>query len=73
MAHYIAVCLYNLYQILNINVFVFGGGLTNFGPVLFDRIRAEFDRFNHISLPVDFRFAELGQDFGIIGAAELLK
>lgn len=73
MAHYIAVCLYNLYQILNINVFVFGGGLTNFGPVLFDRIRAEFDRFNHIPLPVDFRFAELGQDFGIIGAAELLK
>ena len=25
MAHYIAVCLYNIYQLLNINVFVFGG------------------------------------------------
>lgn len=72
-AHYIAVCVFNIYQLLNVNLFVFGGGLTHFGPMLYDRVRREFDRYNHISLPVDFRFAELKQDFGIIGAAELVS
>lgn len=73
MAHYIAVCVYNIYELLNINLFVFGGGLTHFGDALFDRVRAEFDRYNKVPLPVEFRFAELKQDFGIIGAAELVK
>jgi hypothetical protein len=36
-------------------------------------VRTEFDRYNHIPQPVDFRFARLKQDFGIIGAAELLR
>jgi glucokinase len=72
-AHYLAVCVYNIYQLLNVNVFVFGGGLTNFGPMLYDKVRKEFDRYNHIPKPVDFRFAELKQDFGIIGAAELAR
>ena len=70
MAHYLAVCLYNCYMLLNINVFVFGGGLTNFGDALFGKVREEFDRYNQIPLPVEFRFAELKKDFGIIGAAE---
>lgn len=73
MAHYIAVCCINVYLLLNVNLFVFGGGLTHFGPMLFDRVRAEFDRYNHVDMPVDFRFAELKQDFGIIGAAELVR
>ena len=73
MAHYTAVCLFNVYQMLNINLFVFGGGLVNFGDALFGRIRAEFDRYNHIPQPVYFRFAELEKDFGIIGAAELIR
>jgi len=73
MAHYTAVCIFNVYQMLNINLFVFGGGLVNFGDALFGRIRAEFDRYNHIPQPVYFRFAELEKDFGIIGAAELIR
>jgi len=73
LAHYMAVCLYNIYQMLNINVFVFGGGLLHFGDTLFGRVRREFDRYNHIPLPVEFRFAELKQDFGIIGASELVR
>ena len=73
MAHYIGVCVFNIYELLGISTFVFGGGLTKFGPILFDRVRAEFDRYNHIDLPVEFRFAQLKQDFGIIGAAELVK
>ena len=73
MAHYLAVCVFNVYQLLNVNLFVFGGGLVHFGSLLFDKVRAEFDRYNHISQPVYFRFAELKQDFGIIGAAELVR
>ena len=72
MAHYFAVCIFNIYQLLNINLFVFGGGLINFGDILFSRIRKEFDKYNHIPYPVEFKFAELGGDFGIIGAAELV-
>ena len=73
MAHHLAVCVYNIYQLLNINVFVFGGGLTSFGDILFGRVREEFDRYDHIRMPVEFRFAQLKKDFGIIGAAELLR
>ena len=73
MAHYTALCIFNVYQMLNINLFVFGGGLVNFGDALFGRIRAEFDRYNHIPQPVYFRFAELKTDFGITGAAELIR
>jgi len=72
-AHYLAICLYNIYQVLNINTFVFGGGLTSFGDMLFDKVRAEFDKYNNIPLPVYFKMAELKSDFGIIGAAEFVK
>ena len=73
MAHYLAVCVFNVYQMLNINLFVFGGGLVNFGDVLYGRMRKEFDRYNHMKQTVDFRFAELSKDVGIIGAAELIQ
>ena len=73
MAQYMAVCIFNIYQLLNINLFVFGGGLVNFGEVLFGPMRDIFDGYNHIPQPVYFRFAALEQDFGIIGAAELVK
>ena len=72
-AHYLGVCAFNIYQMLNINRFVFGGGLTHFGDVLFDRVKAEFDKYNHIPLPVEFRLAELGDDIGLIGAAEFVR
>lgn len=72
-AHYLAVCVFNVYQMLNINRFVFGGGLTHFGGALFGLVRAEFDRYNHIPLPVEFKMAELGDDMGLIGAAEFVR
>ncbi len=72
MAHWLAVCVYNIYQLLNVNLYVFGGGLVNFGETLFAPMREEFDRYNQIPYPVDFRFAEC-PDFGIVGAAELVK
>ena len=72
MGKYLGIWLYNLYSTLNINCFVFGGGLVNFGDILFNRVRQSFDSYNHNKTPVYFKFAELGDDFGIIGAAELL-
>lgn len=72
MVQYMAVWLYNLYVTLNINCFVFGGGLLKMNIRLLERIREVFDTYNHTDLPVYFKAAELGEDFGIIGAAELL-
>ena len=72
MADKLAVWLFNLYETLNINVYVFGGGLVNFGDILFDKIRARFDELNTEGYPVEFRFAELKNDFGIIGASLLV-
>lgn len=72
MAQYMAVWAYNLYQILNINCFVFGGGLLRLGERLFPRMRQLFDEYNNNDMPVYFKEAELGDDFGLVGAAELL-
>lgn len=72
MAGYLAVWLFNLYLTLNINCFVFGGGLLNMGDKLFSRVRRLFDGYNQNSYPVYFKTAELGEDFGIIGAAALV-
>jgi len=72
MSNYMGVWLFNIYQILNINTFVFGGGLVNFGDPLFKKAIDVFNELNHIKLPVEFKFAELKEDFGVIGALELL-
>ena len=72
MATYLGLWLFNLYQTLNIPVFVFGGGLVNFGGLLFDKAREVFDNYENTGYPVEFRFAELGKDTGVIGAMELL-
>lgn len=73
IAHYMAVCMFNIYQLLNINMYVLGGGLINYGDMILEKIKAEFNRYNKIPLPVDIVFAELKKDMGIIGAAELIK
>ena len=72
MAQYMAVWLYNLYVILNINCFVFGGGLVSMGEKLFGRVRTLFDAYNQNDQPIYFRYTELGEDFGLVGAAELV-
>jgi glucokinase len=73
MAHYMGLWLFNVYVFLNINCFVFGGGLLNFGDILFKPVREVFDHYNRQrAYPVYFKKAELGDDFGIYGAVELL-
>jgi glucokinase len=72
MAAYMAVWLFNLYALLNINCYVFGGGLLHFGERLFPRVYAQFHQYNGNDLPVHFKTAALGVDSGTLGAAELL-
>ncbi len=71
-ARYIGICIFNVYQMLNVDTFVFGGGLVNFGDMLLNRIYDTFNRYNHTGQKVHFLLAEHSKDFGIIGAAELL-
>lgn len=71
---YLGILYFNLYQLLNINCYVLGGGLTHFEDALFDRIKESFFSYPTQcppNYPVTFKKAELEQDFGIIGAAEL--
>lgn len=91
MVTFLGIWSYNLYVTLNINCFIFGGGLLKMyrslkdgGPVsggkiggLTGAMKEVFDKYNKNSMPVYFKEAELsnstcGDDFGIIGANELL-
>ena len=41
------------------------------GELLFGRVRQVFDSYCHTEEPVEFLFAQCGQDAGILGAAAL--
>ena len=73
MARYMAVWVYNLYVTLNINCFVFGGGLLGMEVNLMEQVREHFDAYNKNDMPVWFKTAELGEQSGVIGAAELVE
>jgi glucokinase len=72
MVKYLAIWTYNLYVLLNINCFVFGGGLLEMKVRIIERVRQEFDKYNKSNMPVYFKIAELGDKSGIIGASELV-
>ncbi|MDR0387733.1 MAG: ROK family protein [Treponema sp.] len=81
MSRFLGLWTFNLYVTLNINCFVFGGGLVKMGKGLvregdnrdlLARMKEVFDGYNNNDLPVYFKEAELGDDYGVIGAAELL-
>ncbi len=66
--------VYNLFQILNPEAVIIGGGLMNLGPAYLDEIQRTF-----YSLVKDMMYdrmeiipAELGSNSGLIGAAALL-
>jgi glucokinase len=70
---YIGIYVYNLFMAFNINCYVFGGGLLNFGQPLFDSIRSGLNKYyRDAEHEIIFKTAELGNDAGIIGAVELL-
>ncbi len=73
IGYYIGVYTYNFFIGLNLNCYVYGGGMMNIGTPLMQRIQDTFDRYNHQKdQKVYLKTAELKQDVGIIGAAELL-
>lgn len=72
MAHYLAIWIFDVYMLLNVDCIVFSGGLLNMGEKLFGRIRDEFEHYHTNGFPVSFHSTALGADSGLIGAVELL-
>ena len=73
-AEYLGRMFHNLNQIFDINVFVYGGGVTNLGHRFIDRMIAAY---RHHSLmdqkyPAKFLASELGSRASLIGAALLV-
>ena len=74
-AEYLGRMFHSLNQIFDINVFVYGGGVTNLGHRFIDRMIAAY---RHHSLmdqkyPAKFIPGELGGQASLIGAALLVK
>ena len=73
-AEYLGRMFQSLYQIFDINVFVYGGGVMKLGPRFVDMIIASYRRYSQMELkyPAHFLPAELGDNTGMIGAALLV-
>ena len=74
-AEYLGRMFHSLNQIFDINVFIYGGGVTNLGHRFVDRMIAAY---RHLSLmdqkyPAKFIPSELGGRAALIGAALLVK
>jgi len=72
MSQYMAMWLFNVYMLFNIDCFVFSGGLLAIGDKLFGRVKELFSQYQHNGFEVCFYKSELGPDSGLIGAVELL-
>ena len=74
-AEYLGRMFHNLNQIFDINIFVYGGGITNLGHRFTDRMIASYRHHSLIDqkFPAKFIPAELGERAGVIGAALLVS
>lgn len=72
--YYFGIGVYNIFQIFNPPVLVLGGGLTNLGEPLLQKIDETFQSLAKPMLydPFVLRLAETGDRAGVIGAAALL-
>jgi len=73
-AEYLGRMFHSLNQIFDINVFVYGGGVTNLGPRFIERMIEVYRSYSHLDhkYPAQFLPAELGEQVGLIGAALLV-
>ncbi len=73
-AEYLGRMFHSLNQIFDINIFVYGGGITNLGRRFTDRMIASYRHHSLIDqkYPAKFLPAELGERVEIIGAALLV-
>lgn len=74
-AAYLGRMMVNLYELTDIGVIVYGGGVTKLGPRLMDAVEETFLRLSHGARkrPPVFVPAALGDDAGLIGAALLVE
>lgn len=73
MSHYLTIWFFNIYQALNINCFIIGGGLIKAQKKLLEKIEEEFHSLcDDTKYPVYFKYSELDNDAGVYGAMELL-
>ena len=74
-AEYLGRMFHNLNQIFDINVFVYGGGVTNLGHRFIDRMIAAYRHHSLIDqkFPAKFLPSELGHRASLIGAALLVR
>ena len=72
-ADYIAVGLYNIFQVLNPPIVVLGGGLMNLGDTFLILIKEKFKKLSQGMIFDEMRIvrSELADDSGVIGAASL--
>lgn len=73
-AEYLGRMFHSLNQIFDINVFIYGGGVTNLGRPFIDRMIAAYRHYSLMDqqYPAKFLPAELGEHGGIVGAALLV-
>ena len=73
-AEYLGRMFHSLNQIFDINIFVYGGGITNLGHRFTDRMIASYKHHSLIDqkFPARFLPAELGERAEMIGAALLV-
>ena len=74
-AEYLGRMFKSLYDIFDINVFVYGGGVMKLGARFVDMIVNKYRRYSQMELkyPAHFLPAELGDNTGMIGAALLVQ
>ena len=72
---YLGRMFHSLNMIFDINVFVYGGGVTKLGKKFIDRIIAAYRHYSLMDqrFPAQFLPEELGDDAGMIGAALLVE
>ena len=73
-AEYLGRMFHSLNMIFDINVFVYGGGVTKLGKRFIDRIVASYRHYSLMDqkYPAKFLAAELGDNAGMLGAALLV-
>lgn len=73
-AEYLGRMFHSLNMIFDINVFVYGGGVTKLGKRFIDRIIASYRHYSLMDqkYPAHFLAAELGDHAGMLGAALLV-
>lgn len=73
-AEYLGRMFHSLTEAFDINVFIYGGGITNLGHRFIDRMVASYRRHTLLDqqYPAQFMPSELGDRAGMIGAALLV-